>query len=151
MPNFAIQPFRDTILRLDPEGGVLTTNHLLVLRTCLSCRAYDQALPLLDKIIHTFPSKKGSKVDAPYLCSRHAVASAFITEESGFTGEITVHDVQEYFLLGAMCYIALRMWEEAQMFLEHVLVIPSGGVATGNMVEAYRKWLLVGCLAHGYV
>lgn len=151
LPQFAIAPIRDSILSLDPEGGVLTSNHLLVVRACLSCRLYEEALPLLSKIIHTFPSKQKSPIDAPYLCSKHAVSAGYITSKSGFTQEITVHDIQEYFLLGAMCYIALKMWDDAQLYLEHVLVIPTGGVATGMMVEAYRKWLLVGCLAHGYV
>lgn len=150
LPQFAIGPIRDCMLSLDSNIGVLTSYHLLVLRTCLSCRMYADALPLLDKIIHTFPTKDGSAVDAPFLCSRHVDGATFITVNSSLTQEVTVHDIQEYFLLGAMCYIALKRWEDAQMCLEHVLVIPAG-VATGMMVEAYRKWVLVGCLAHGTV
>ncbi|KAF2102246.1 hypothetical protein NA57DRAFT_34602 [Rhizodiscina lignyota] len=151
MPVLAIHPFRSALLRLDPEGGVLTTHHLTFLRLCMASQAYGEALPILSNIIHSFPPKDASNIDAPYLCSNHAVSGAFINEKSGFTDLVSIEQVQEYFLLGGMAYIALQMWEDAQIFLEHVLVTPTQNVATGMMVEAYRKWLLVGCLATGQV
>lgn len=104
---------------------------------------------MLENIIHSFPAKSSSSVDAPYPCSNHAVSSGFLTEKLGFTDLSTSAEIQEYFLLGGMCYIALQRWEDAQIFLEHVLVTPTQGVPTGMMLEAYRKWLLVGCLASG--
>lgn len=79
------------------------------------------------------------------------MSSGFITEESGFTDLLRVADIQEYFLLGGMIYIALHKWSEAQLMFEHVLVTPSQGAASGLMLEAYQKWLIVSCLGLGRV
>jgi hypothetical protein len=59
--------------------------------------------------------------------------------------------VHEYYLLGALCYIALGKWEEAMLFLELVLMSPNASQANGFMLEAYRKWVLVGCIINGRV
>lgn len=139
------------MLRLDPEGGLLTSTHLTFVRLCLSCRAYSEAVPIIQNIIHSFPTKQGTIIDAPYLCSDHATSGSFITEKSGFTELLEVAHVLEYFLLAGMVYIALQKWSEAQLMLEHVLVAPSHGTASGLMLEAYQKWVIVSCLALGHV
>jgi len=35
------------------------------------------------------------------------------------------------------------------LFLEHILITPAANIANGIMLEAYKKWVLVGCLANG--
>jgi len=121
------------------------------MRLCLEARAYRDALPILQNQIHSFPSSTPSVVDGPYPCSSHQLSSGYVTIRSGLTERITAADVHEYFLLGAMVYIALQKYEEALLFLEHVLIAPTQNVASGLMLEAYRKWILVGCLIEGKV
>lgn len=49
-----------------------------------------------------------------------------------------------------MCYLAVRRYKEAFFFLEVVITAPViQGIASSIMVEAYKKWLLVGLLLNG--
>jgi COP9 signalosome complex subunit 3 len=97
------------------------------------------------------PSASPPGFDGDFPCSDHQDSSGFITKNSGLTATITIAHVQEYFLLAGIIYIGLEKWEDAVLLLEMVLVSPSQGPATGFMLEAYRKWLLVACLAYGQV
>lgn len=57
----------------------------------------------------------------------------------------------EYYLMGGMCYMAMKRYQEAIFFLEVVLTAPAPqNVASLIMVEAYKKWLLLGLLVYGY-
>jgi len=112
---------------------------------------YREALPILETTIHSFPAPKPLAVDGQYLCSPHTDSSAYITEPSGFSEKLTAYDVHEFFLLGAMVYIALQQWEDAKLYLECVLISPSQGTASVLQVEAYKKWVLVGCILKGTV
>ena len=60
-------------------------------------------------------------------------------------------DHLEYFLYGAMLYMGLKMWERALLFLEIVIMAPTNNIASMIMVEAYKKWVLVGLLCTGGV
>jgi len=58
----------------------------------------------------------------------------------------------EYHLLGAMIYMGLHKWERTMDFLAYVIGTPStNGAATGIMIEAYKKWVLVGLISTGSV
>ena len=138
------------MLRLDPTTGVFTSTHLLLVRLCHEARAYSEAIPILDNYIHAFPATPTLHV-APLICSEQTPNSQYITEKSGLSEKIKAEHVHEYFLLGAMAYIGLRQWEQALLFLEYVLVSPTQGPANGLMLEAYRKYVLVGCLIEGKV
>ncbi|EON63920.1 hypothetical protein W97_03148 [Coniosporium apollinis CBS 100218] len=137
------------LLRLDPMTGTLTSNHLNYIRLCLEARMYRHALPILDNPISGFPTAPVSGATNAVPCADHSVSSAWITSRSGHSDKIEISHVQEYFLLGAMIYLGLEKYPQARLFLEHVLTSPAQGVASGMMVEAYRKWLLVGCLIEG--
>jgi COP9 signalosome complex subunit 3 len=50
-----------------------------------------------------------------------------------------------------MVYLALKKWSEASHFLELVMAIPTTGPVSMIMVEAYKKWVLVGLLETGKV
>ena len=50
-----------------------------------------------------------------------------------------------------MCYIGLKDWERALLFLEIVLVSPTSNTASKIQVEAYKKWVLVSLLYRGKV
>lgn len=133
--------------RLDPSLGTFTSSHLTFTRACLRNRAYQDALLVVKHDIHSFPAKELGK--DTYLSSQHHMSNGYITESSGLTTPVTLANVQEYQLLSAMVYMALRDWSEALYHLEHVLVTPTPSTVNGLMVEAYKKWLLVDLMANG--
>jgi COP9 signalosome complex subunit 3 len=110
-----------------------------------------EAVPVIGNVIHSMPSVSSPGFDGDFPCSDHQDSSGFITYHSGLTRTITMAIVQEYYLLAATVYIGLKKWEDAHLLLEMVLTSPSQNTATGFMLEAYRKWLLVACLAYGQV
>lgn len=121
----------------------------------METRSYAAALPILDNYIHslptTIPKQVLEELDSSVPCAEHTNSGDYINAKSGHSAELVVAEVQEYYLLGAMAYIGLRQWKKAMHFLEHVLVTPTSNVANGLMLEAYRKWVLVSCLAVGSV
>ena len=141
--------------RLDPTTGTFTSTHGSFVQLCLETRSYAAAEPILDNYIHTLPSKianvvrDGLEYSVP--CADVASSGDYIHQASGHSDKISLSDVQEYYVLGAMAYLGLRQFKKAQHFLEHVLVVPSSNVANGLMLEAYKKWVLVGCLVDGKV
>ncbi|KAK7512803.1 hypothetical protein IWZ03DRAFT_384092 [Phyllosticta citriasiana] len=145
-PAVALVPIRNAMTRMDPTLGTFTSTHLLYLRLCHMVRAHFEALPVLEQYIHSFPSTpvKGGEFTLP--CADHFTSAGYITTASGLSAKVSSSDVQEYFLLGANTYLALRQWGQAQLFLEYILTTPAQNVATGLMAEAYRKWVLVSCL-----
>ncbi|KAJ5122851.1 hypothetical protein N7526_009788, partial [Penicillium atrosanguineum] len=58
-------------------------------------------------------------------------------------------DYLRYFLYGGMVYMALKEWRKAFHFLSVVISAPTVGSISMVMVEAYKKWVLVGLLANG--
>ncbi|KAK8178686.1 hypothetical protein BC567DRAFT_263320 [Phyllosticta citribraziliensis] len=148
-PAVALVPIRNAMTRMDPTLGTFTSTHLLYLRLCNEVRAPFEALPILEQYIHSFPSTsvKGGEFTLP--CADHFTSAGYITKASGLSANVSSSDVQEYFLLGANVYLALRQWGQAQLFLEYILTTPAQNVASGLMAEAYRKWVLVSCLVEG--
>jgi hypothetical protein len=114
---------------------------------------FDAAFPIIDRLIHSFPSHVGHNIDGELACSNHMDSSAYITIKSGLTKKITEKEVQEYYLLsGMVCIGAGRpRWEDAMMYLEMVITSPTQNTATGFMLEAYKKWVILGCLVTGQV
>ena len=137
------------VLRMDPSGATFTSTHLLYIRLCLEARALQEALPILDKPILSFPSQKTKNIEEHPLCASHSISSGYITQESGISTAVVVEVVYEYYLLGAMVYVGLRQWRKALTCLEHILVAPTQNMATGPMLEAYRKWVLIALLVDG--
>lgn len=135
-------------LRLDPNASTFTSTHLLIVRLAVEYRAYRNVLRLLQNYVDGFPTKSAT-TDTAVPAARHTSSSSYITASSGFSDTINATDVQEYFYLGAICFIGLRMYEEALLYLESVLVVPTHNTAHIFMVEAYSKFVLVGCLLEG--
>lgn len=152
-PGLAIAPIRSAMIRLDPTTGTFTSTHLSFIQLCLETRSYAAAEPILDNYIHTLPSKipnivrDGLEYSVP--CADTASSGEYIHQSSGHSEKLSIVDVQEYYVLGAMAYLGTRQFKKAQQFLEHVLIVPSSNVANGLMLEAYKKWVLVGCLVDG--
>ncbi|KAF2259456.1 hypothetical protein CC78DRAFT_537069 [Lojkania enalia] len=156
VPGAAISPIRAGLLRLDPLSGTFTITHLQFIRLCLETRSYTAALPILDNYIHslpnTLPSVIRENLEYSVPGANHTNSGEYIHVRSGHTEKITLPDIQEYYVLGAMAYIGVHQFKKAMQFLEHVLVVPvSNNSANGLMLEAYKKWVLLSCLANGSV
>lgn len=141
------------MLRLDPSCAVFTSTHLLFIRLCLHAKAYTSALPVLDSHICQFPSLSGrpSSTSFSLPCSKHESSLGFITESSGLSSKVSYKDYLQYFLYGGMVYMALKQWRKASHFLAIVISMPTLGCISMIMVEAYKKWVLVGLIQDGKV
>ena len=117
----------------------------------METRSYETAVSILDYDIHSFPLPEVEGIDPMLPSSAELPSSEYVTQQSELSDKIKAADVHEYFLLGAMAYIGVENYERAQLMLEHVLVAPTRGAATGLMLEAYRKWVLVSLLVTGKV
>ena len=150
-PLMAIPPIRTAILRLDPSAACFTSNHLLLAKLCLQAKAFQAALPLLDHDVFHMPSNPEKMSYFPLLCGDHETSSTFITTSSGLSDKLAYRDYLMYFLYGGMIYLGLKDWTRALLFLEVVIMAPTGNVASMIQVEAYKKWVLVGLLLKGMV
>lgn len=150
-PALAIAPIRSAMFRLDPTTGTFTSTHLRFIQLCMETRSYKAALPILDNYIHSLPTTIAGETleDLEYsVVAADSVASGeFINLKSGHTVKITLTDLQEYYVLGAMAYLGEGQVKNALHFLEHVLVTPANNSLNGLMLEAYKKWVLISCLA----
>jgi COP9 signalosome complex subunit 3 len=140
------------MIRLDPTTGTFTSFHLSFIQLCMETRSYAAAEPILDNYIHSIPTKipaavrEGLEYSVP--CADVATSGEYIHQLSGHSEKVTLSDVQEYCLLGAMAYLGLRQYKKARQLLEHVLIVPSANTANGLMLEAYKKWVLASCLVN---
>lgn len=141
-------------MRLDPSGSCFTSTHLTFVRLCLESREFAAAKPVLDKDIFAFPANSESVAHNalhPYPCSQHESSSTYITYTSGLTNKSDYKDHLQYFLLGGMIYTGLKDWERALHFYEIAVIWPINNKVSMIQVEAYKKRVLVGILAHGGV
>ena len=156
-PAAGIHPIRTTILRIDPSGAVFTSAHALLPRLCLLAGDFAGAFPVLDKDVFHFPTMTVKAAEAsadplsPYLCSFHENSCNYIHSASGLTAKLEYQDHMRYYLHGAMCYMALKDWDRALLFLEVVMMSPTTNIASQLQVQAYKKWVLVSLLRHGQV
>lgn len=138
------------MIRLDPTTGTFTSHHLDLVQLCMETRSYAAVEPILDNYIHSIPSKipltvrEGLEYSVP--SADVATSGDYIHQGSGHSDKVVLADLQEYYMLGAMAYLGLRQFRKAQNMLELVLVAPVSNVASGIMLEAYKKWVLVSCL-----
>ncbi|KAB8345997.1 hypothetical protein FH972_023049 [Carpinus fangiana] len=149
-PSASISVVAAAILRMDPSGGTLTTSHLDLVRACLLTHSYAQARPVLDCEVHSFPSPSSVNNELP-LSAKHHTSNTYIAVRNKLTEPLTLTDILEYYLCGAMIYIGLDQWARALDSLDFVLCTPSGSQNTAHelMLEAYKKWVLTSLLAHG--
>ena len=152
-PVPAIQLLPNAILRLDPSSSTLTTTHFLFIRVCLLARAYADAVTILDLPIYSIAGdiqRSSAGRTFKYLCASHDSSSIYLNPSTGLSGRLSSKQYLEYHLLAAMCYMALRQYERALFFLEVVLTGPTASnVVSRVMLEAYKKWVLLGLLIHG--
>ncbi|KAH7356587.1 hypothetical protein BKA65DRAFT_495016 [Rhexocercosporidium sp. MPI-PUGE-AT-0058] len=148
-PHLAVVPIRNAILRLDPSGSMLTTNHTILARLTMDSRSYQDAVPVLKKFILYVPGN--SALPKPkYLCDMTLSPAAFITIANKLNSKLKYQDILEYFLYSGMVHIALMDWENALHCLESAVTYPTKDQSPSKiMVDAYKKWILVGLLKEG--
>jgi len=117
----------------------------------LEARRPREALPVLDKDILEVPHKLTPEVELALPCADHERSSGYIKRQSGLSADVTVLQVQEYYLMGAFVYTGLRRYERAKLMLELVMATPSQNHAVDTyMLEAYKKLVLIGLVSKGY-
>jgi len=138
------------MFRLDPTTGTFTSTHLKLIQLCMETRSYAAAIPVLDNYIHSLPTAvpKETRDGLEYsvLAADTVSSGEFIHSKSGHTEKVTLGDLHEYYVLGAMAYMGTRQFKRALQCLEHVLVTPAANATSGLMLEAYKKWVLLCCL-----
>ena len=153
-PIPAIQLLQNVILRLDSTSSTLTTTHFLYIKTCLLSRAYSEAAYILDMPLYSVVGDMNKMAAARtfnFLCSDHRdTAFLYLNPSTGLTGKFSSSMLLQYNLYAAMCYMALQRYGEAKFFLEAVITAPTSmNVLSKIMVEAYKKWLLLGIIMNG--
>lgn len=145
----SLAPISSAILRLDPTGSTLTSTHLLLVRSALKANAFAPAAVVLDKHVLQFLGTVTTPL-LGYLCSEDLPSQAFVNVVQGNTSTLVYRDIMEYFLLRGTIYIGLGLWGKAFESLENVVTYPSKDHGVSKiMVEAYKKWVLVGVLYEG--
>ncbi|PGH04752.1 hypothetical protein AJ79_06973 [Helicocarpus griseus UAMH5409] len=153
-PLLALQPLKYAILRLDPSSSTFTTSHTTFVRLCLQSRCYLCAQEILEKPVFHFPTTSDKlfiKRSQLLPCQQHESSMSFITASSGLSGKINHRSYLEYFMYGAMIYMGLKKWDDAIHFLQVVISAPTTNSVSLIMVEAYKKWVLLGLLEMGKV
>ncbi|XXH03542.1 hypothetical protein Hte_009947 [Hypoxylon texense] len=148
-PSAAVEALAIAMLRLDPTGSMLTTAHVFLARLAYSTNTIKPALQVIDKTIVFFPGM-GNSLESKYLCDISLPPPAYISSHSGLTGLLKSPLVMEYDLLCGMMYCSRREWAKAYAAFERIVAYPTreGGISK-IMVEAYKKWVLVGLLLKG--
>ena len=148
----AVAPLRNAILRIDPSGTLLTSNHLAMVNLALESRSFDAAVPVLEKAILCLPASN-TLPKPKYLCDMSLNPTAYITAGSsgtGLTTKLKYQEVLEYFFYSGLIFIGLRKWESALHCLEIAVTYPTKQEGVSKiMVEAYKKWVLVSLLLEG--
>ncbi|KUJ11933.1 uncharacterized protein LY89DRAFT_653469 [Mollisia scopiformis] len=147
--HLAVGPIASALMRLDPTGTMLTTHHLDLARLALDSRNFADAAPVLNKSILYVPG--ASTITKPrYICDMTLSPVSFITLQSKLTKKLKYLEILEYFLYSGMVFIGMRDWESALQCLENAVTYPAKETSVSKvMVEAYKKWILVGVLLEG--
>lgn len=108
----------------------------------------EPALQVIDRDILNFP--RTSSKDSKPLSDPDLAPSSYISTSTGLTSKVKAETVLEYGLLCGLVYISRRDWTKAFESLERVISHPIKEKQISKiMVEAYKKWKLVGVLKFG--
>ncbi|RMZ86760.1 hypothetical protein DV736_g6017, partial [Chaetothyriales sp. CBS 134916] len=151
----AIQLLHNVILRLDPTSSTLTSTHCIYVRLCLLAGAYREGIDIVERPIYHIPAagdKPTSVRPYSYICQSHETSAIYLTPNTGLTLKITSRAYLEYYIWGALCYIAVGQYEKAIPLLKIVILAPTQQqVSSLVQVEAYKKWVLLNLLLYGEV
>lgn len=128
---------------------MFTSIHLPLIQLAYTCDCIEPATKLIDHRITLYPGLPGQK-DSRLLCDRGLSPVAFISTDTGLTESVKSTTVLEYELVSALIYISQRDWQKAHKALERAITYPTKDRGVSKiMVEAFKKWLLVGLLNDG--
>ncbi|KAJ5621185.1 hypothetical protein N7528_005968 [Penicillium herquei] len=150
-PLLAAPLVKGAMLRLDPSCAVFTSTHLLLVQLCLAAKAYTCALPVLEKPIYHIPilPSRSPFRSLQSLCAEYESSVAFVNDTTGLSSTLNSRDYLQYLLYGGMIYMALKKWDEALNYLGTAISTPTKGPISMIVVEAYKKFILVGLLDKG--
>lgn len=138
----------EALLRVDPYSAVLTSSHLLLAELSIEAEDYVAALPVLEQPVLYLATASANKPE--FLCDLTLAPNAYVTTSLGFSSKLKSVDILSYLMLSAMVFIGSRRWDSALRALENVISFPCKDASVSKiMVEAYKKWLLVGLLHTG--
>lgn len=137
------------MLRLDPSGSMFTSTHLTLAKFAYEQGHIEPALKVLDRDITFYPGMSGQK-DAKFLFDEDNPSPSYISVDTGLTDSVKSATVLEYNLVCGLCYTARKDWAKAQKAFERVITHPSRDKGLSQiMIDAYKRWLLVGLLKDG--
>lgn len=147
-PRVAVEVLVTAILKIDPTGSVLTSTHLAAVKLAYETDSLDSVLRLIKIDTLSFPRPTGG--DSRPLCDPDLEPSYYVSQSLGLTGKLKHDAVLEYELLSGLIFMSKRDWARAMDSLEKVVTHPVKDKAVSKiMVEAYKKWVLVGVLRTG--
>ncbi|KAH8840702.1 hypothetical protein MCOR27_005426 [Pyricularia oryzae] len=152
-PTIAVPILADALLRLDPSGSVLTSNHIFLMKLAYNSNVIGPALRVAAKRIVHYPGM----INPPdpkslILCDLRLPPSSYISQDTGFTTRLTALQVLEYDWLVGLLYCAARDWPAAQAAFARTASHPSRDLGVSKvMLEAFKKWVLVSLLAEGRI
>ncbi|KAI0144013.1 hypothetical protein F4776DRAFT_610246 [Hypoxylon sp. NC0597] len=148
-PSAAVEALSTAILRLDPTGSLLTSSHILLAKLAYETNNIEPALQVIDKNIVFFPGM-ANYGEPKHLGDLSLPPPAYLSRETGLTGILKSAQVLEYDLLRGMMYCSRRDWAKAYDAFEKIVTFPTREGSTSKiMIEAYKKWVLVGLLLKG--
>lgn len=148
-PAVAVEVLASTILRLDPTGSILTTTHILLTKLAYSTGHIEPALAVIDKSIVFYPGMPDRNIPE-FFCDLGLSPASYMTKNAGLTNAVKATAVLEYDLLCGLMYCTRKDWAKAHASFERVITYPTRDQGTSKiMVEAYKKWVLVGLLHNG--
>ncbi|RAH40683.1 putative COP9 subunit 3 [Aspergillus brunneoviolaceus CBS 621.78] len=150
-PVLAVRVLSGAIMRIDQNVCEFTSLHPRFLRLCLLSQSYSYALPVLDKHISSSHTslEQPARGDNGYMLASKNDANDFIAEAPDISSRLTHKDIVQFYLYGAMIYMALKEWDKALHWLSVVISFPVVNSVSKVMIEAFKKWVLVGLLRHG--
>jgi COP9 signalosome complex subunit 3 len=144
----AVEILVTVILKIDPSGSVLTSTHLAAVKLAYETDSIDSVLRLVKIDTLSFPRPTGG--DSRPLCDPDLEPSYYVSQSLGLTSKLKHDTVLEYELLSGLIFMSQRDWTRAMESLEKVVTHPVKDKAVSKiMVEAYKKWVLVGVLRTG--
>lgn len=145
----AVEAVASAMLRLDPSGSMFTSTHLLLAKFAYEQGYIEPALKVLDCDITYYPGMSGQK-DPRILFDEEIPPSSYISVDTGLTDVVKSSTVLEYNLVCGLCHTARRDWAKAQKAFERVVTHPTRDKGLSQiMIDAYKRWLLVGLLKDG--
>ncbi|KAJ8122694.1 hypothetical protein ONZ43_g1172 [Nemania bipapillata] len=147
-PSVAVDCLAAAILKLDPSGTILTSSHLALAKLAYETNNIQAAIPVIDKDIVFYPGMANEV--AVHLCDPELPPFMYISRVTGLTANVKSAAVLEYDLLCGMIYCSRREWKKARAALERAVSFPTKETGCSKiMVDAFKKWVLVGLLSEG--